>query len=414
MKDPVNNLNGNSFRGRCRAVLPLLLAAVLILSLAACGKNSSKEEEAQQAAAEEQAAQEEEVKEEVYVPPVHEEGKLYVGVLQQASHGALNETTEGLKDGLSDAFGEDVVVDVRVADGTKAGCDKIMEQIVQDGDDLIVAEGSAALSSAYEATKDIPIVGAAVTDFIMAGGVSSVDEPGANVTGVSDLPPMVTQKDALAALSGYEGGIGIVFTEGETGSRFQSELMEKYLDDDGLSWTEYRISDVSQISSTLEKACSECKVLYLPADNILAMNMAAVKEASLKNGTKVFTSAKSMCEAGGLVTISVDYYALGKRAAEMTDEILTYGTEKGRKKYDISEEEADEEDLGDPSDMSIDRVRDTAAGYYNPEIAEAIGWTPTGDYTALEIESEAGTETETGAGTEAGAEAGTDAGDAAR
>ena len=74
------------------------------------------------------------------------------------------------------------------------------------------------------ATKDVPIVGAAVTDFIIAGGVSSVSEPAGNVTGISDLPPMQSQRDYL--LSVADGSrIGIVYCSNELGSGFQVKVL---------------------------------------------------------------------------------------------------------------------------------------------------------------------------------------------
>lgn len=373
---------------KARLCAAMLVAVMAILT--ACGGSAKKEEESKQADTAQQSVQAQS-KETQYVPAVHEDGKLYVGVLQQAGHEALEETADGFEHHLKELMGEDVVIDIRVADGTKDGCDKIMQQLLADNDDLIVAEGTAALQSASEATKDVPIIGAAVTDFIVAGGVSSVDEPGGNVSGVSDLPPMVTQKDAVRALAG-DGSIGIVFDQNERGARFQSELMEKFMDDDGMDWTEYRFDGAGELESVLEKACDECGTLYLPADNTLAMNMSLVREISVRKGVKVFTAEKGMCLAGGLATISVDYYELGVRAADMAYDALVYGTEKGRDMYNIGDGEEDDEDdedddRGDLSKTSIERVKDTAAGYYNPAVAEELDWMPTGEYSALEVES---------------------------
>ena len=368
-----------------------VLMAVIVTALTACGGAGSDKKEESAAAAQTQEAPEKKEEKKPYTPAVHEEGKLYVGILQQADHGALNETSRGFEDQLRELMGDKVVIDHRIADGSKAGCDEIAAQILADGDDLILAEGSGALQSASEATKDVPIVGAAVTDFIVAGGVSSVDEPGGNVSGISDLPPMETQKDALRALMDYEGTVGVVFGSGEKGARFQAELMEKYLDDDGTDWIEYRFSDEKEMRTVLEQACDECSALYLPSDNILAMNMSVVKEISIEKGVRVFTSEKYMCSEGGLATISVDYYELGVRAADMAYDALVYGTEKGRDLFSIEESEDDEEDddRGDLGKTPIDRVKDTAAGYYNPVVADALGWVPTGEYAPLEVEDSA-------------------------
>ena len=100
---------------------------------------------------------------------------------------------------------------------------------------------------------------------------------------------------------------------------------------------------------------------------MLARNMDMVGRISLEKGTKVFGSDENMCKAGALAS---------------------YGIDKPDN-YNNEDDEADDyEDRGDISKISIDRMRDTAVAYYNPVIAEKLGWTPDGTYTAIEVEAE--------------------------
>ena len=363
------------------------LAAILccvMLALTACGgkKDQSGEAPAEEASA---ASTAEMQAVEKYTPAVHEEGKYYVGIIQQSGHEALSLASRGFQDHLSELMGEDVVIDYQVADGSEASCDVIIDHFLQDKDDLILAVGTTALRQAYAATKDTPIVGAAVTDFIIAGGVSSVNEPGANVTGISDLPPMESQRDYLMEVA--DGGrIGIVSCSEEVNSAFQIKVLTQYLDDADADYGEYTFKDTSELEAVLGKACDECGTIFLPTDNILAANMDIVKRVSLQKGTKVFASDESMCREGALAAYGVDYYELGKRTADMAGDICIYGIDKADD-YNNEDDEADDyEDRGEISKISIDRVRDTAGCYYNPVIAEKLGWTPGGAFTALEVE----------------------------
>lgn len=406
------------------------IAAVLCIVLVAavgCGSGSSSgaedgSEDTDGVVAEESAAQEStETAAKTYTKAEHEAGKYYIGILQQADHGSLNEAANGFQDEIELLMGSDVVCDYQVADGTQESMQDIAEQFVTDEDDLIVAEGTLALQAAGEATEDIPIVGAAVTDFIIAGGVSSVDEPGGNITGISDLPPIQSQAQAVEALVSQGDQIGIVYCSDEPNSEFQARLLETYLDDDSFSWKEYRFSSESELQSTVESACEECGVLYLPADNALAQHMDVVREVSVDHKTRVFTSDKAMCEAGGLVTLSVDYYVLGQRCADEAYNIIRYNADDSSSSGSTSssagstetkeeiaareEAEADAEEEGNISKIAIDRVRDTMAGWYNPEVAEAIGYTPYGDYTAIEMEnSDPGSTGSTGTAVEGGSQ----------
>lgn len=369
-----------------RKLTAVFVCFAMVFALAACGGKSKKEEEAA-AAATEQAA--EEVKKvEKYVPAVHEDGIYYVGLLQASDQEDLRLASEGFRSRLSELMGEEVVIDYKVADGTAEDCDVIIDHFLQDKDDLILAGGTLALERAYAATKDVPIVGAAVTDFLITGGVSSVNEPGANVTGISDLPPMESQRDYLVHVA--DGSrIGILYCNKEIGSSFQVKIMEKYLDDYGAEYEEYAFSGASDIEAAITKACEECGTVYLPADNMLAKNMASVKRISLEKGTRVFASTESMCKEGALAAYGIDYYELGKRTADMAYDVLVYWVDKPGDYAD--DEEAMEQ--GDPGEYPIDRVRDTAGAYYNPVIAEKLGWSSNWDFTELEVEEEKPQET---------------------
>lgn len=368
-----------------RKLMTLVLCCAL-LALTACGGKKEKQKEAQEAAAE---ATKEEVKVEKYTPAVHEEGKYYVGIIQQSGNESLTLASEGFQDELNELMGDDVVIDYKVADGTDLGCDVIIDHFLQDKDDLILAGGTLALRQAYSATKDIPIVGTGVTDFIIVGaGVSSVNEPGGNVTGISDLPPMESQRDYLVHVA--DGSrIGIVYCSEEINSGFQCRLMKSYLDDDGADYAEYTFRDESELESVITKACEECGTLYLPNDDKLAGNMDLVKRISLEKGTKVFGSDESMCRNGALASYGIDYYEMGKRTADVAYDVMIYGIDKADE-YNNEDDEADDyEDRGDISRISIDRMRDTAVAYYNPVIAAKLGWTPDGTYTEVQVEEEA-------------------------
>jgi putative ABC transport system substrate-binding protein len=60
--------------------------------------------------------------------------------------------------------------------------------------DLILANGTPAVSAAFRATRSIPIVFVVVTDPVGAGLVQSMSRPGGNVTGFSTFEPEIGSK----------------------------------------------------------------------------------------------------------------------------------------------------------------------------------------------------------------------------
>ena len=132
--------------------LAAIVLCLVLLAVTACGGSGSKDKQNEKDA---DAGATQEVQEvEKYTPAVHEEGKYYVGIIQQAPHEALDLTGEGFRDRLSELLGEDVVIDYKVADGTMENCDVIIDHFLQDKDDLILAVGTGALMRVNAARCD--------------------------------------------------------------------------------------------------------------------------------------------------------------------------------------------------------------------------------------------------------------------
>lgn len=68
---------------------------------------------------------------------------------------------------------------------------------MSSGVDLILANATGALQAAAAATKDIPILGTAVTEYGVALGIDNFSGTvGGNISGTSDLAPL-DQKAAM-------------------------------------------------------------------------------------------------------------------------------------------------------------------------------------------------------------------------
>ncbi|MBQ3032390.1 MAG: ABC transporter substrate-binding protein, partial [Anaerotignum sp.] len=141
-----------------------------------------------------------------------------VGIIQQMEHAALDAATQGFQDKLTELLGEDVAFDYQNAQGEQTNCTTIATKFVSDGCDLIMANATTALQSAYAATADIPIVGTSVTDYVTAGVVDSNEAPGRNVTGVSDLSSIDAQIDVLLQFCDDADKVAIVYCSAEPNS----------------------------------------------------------------------------------------------------------------------------------------------------------------------------------------------------
>ena len=291
-------------------------------------------------------------------------GAYTIGIVQQLEHPALDAATQGFQDKLTELLGEgNVVFDYKNAQGEQTNCTTIATKFVSNNVDLIMANATTALQSAAAATADIPIVGTSVTDYVTAGVVDSNDAPGKNVTGASDLAPVDQQIALLLELVPDATKVGIVYCSAEPNSVFQSQLAQAELDKAGVAWAEYTAADSNEVQSVVTKAISECDVLYVPTDNTMANNTEIIKNIAVTAGIPVIAGEEGICAGCGLATLSISYYDLGVKAAEMAYEILVNGA--------------------NPAEMTIEYVSDGITAKYNPEIAEALGITVPEDMVAI-------------------------------
>ena len=278
-----------------------------------------------------------------------------IGIVQQLEHPALDAATQGFQDKLTELLGDSVTFDYQNAQGEQTNCTTIATKFVSNNVDLIMANATTALQSAAAATADIPIVGTSVTDYVTAGVVDSNDAPGKNVTGASDLAPVDQQIAMLLELVPDATKVGIVYCSAEPNSVFQSELAQAELDKAGVAWAEYTAADSNEVQSVVTKAVSECDVLYVPTDNTMANNTEIIKNIAVPAGIPVIAGEEGICSGCGVATLSISYYDLGVKAAEMAYEILVNGA--------------------NPAEMPIEYVSDGITEKYNAEIAEALGIT---------------------------------------
>ena len=92
--------------------------------------------------------------------------------------------------------------------------------------------------------------------------------------------------------------------------------------------------------------------IYVPTDNILASSMPVLTKITMPAGIPVITGESGMLQGGGLATVGVDYYELGKIAGDMGADIL-----QGKSK---------------PADMPI-RYQTTFKAKLNKRAADALG-----------------------------------------
>ena len=136
---------------------------------------------------------------------------IQIGVLQFASHPALDSAREGFVDYLTQAGfkdGEKIKLDLQNAQRDMSIARTIAKKFVTDDKDLIYTIATPASQTAAKETTTIPIIFNAVTDPVKAGLVKGIESSGNNMTGVSDFIPVKSQIELLLKIAPQVKKIG--------------------------------------------------------------------------------------------------------------------------------------------------------------------------------------------------------------
>ena len=248
-----------------------------------------------------------------------------VGILQFVSHPALDTITKGVKDALKEAGykeGKNLKIVFQNGQADQSKLATMSQQLVDKKADVLVGVATPAAKSLANTTKDIPIVLGAVTDPVGAKLVASLDNPGGNVTGVSDQPPVASQIKLGKELLPNAKTVGMLYSSTEVNSKYQVNEASKTAESLGMEVKEYPVASTNEIAQTVQVMSQNVDFIYIPLDNTIANAMQAVVGEANKSKTPIITSVDTMVEQGGLATVGIDQYTLGKKTGQMVVQIL--------------------------------------------------------------------------------------------
>ncbi len=298
-------------------------------------------------------------------PSSSEDGVYTVGICQLVTHDALDAATQGFKDAIVEALGEDSVKFIEQnAAGEANTCVTIVNDFVSKEVDLMLANATPALQAAANATMDIPILGTSITEYGVALEIDGFDGTvGGNISGTSDLAPLEDQAQMIIDLVPEAKTVALLYCSAEANSAYQVQVVGDYLENAGLTVKDFSFSASSDVAQVAEAAAAAADVIYIPTDNTAASCTETINNVVLPTGTPIFAGEEGICKGCGFATLSISYYNLGRKTGEMAVEILTGKT-------DIAE-------------MPI-AYDEKPVKKYNPAICDELGITVPDDYTAME------------------------------
>lgn len=254
--------------------------------------------------------------------------KLKIGIIQLVEQPSLDEAREGFMRALSENGLDESKVEIDYQNGQNdmSNLKTISQKFVTDKKDLILAIATSSAQSVVAETSEIPILFTAVTDPVGAGLVNSIEAPGANVTGTSDLTPVIEQLKLLVDINPDTKNVAVLYSSGEQNSAVQADMAEEAASQLGLSIERKTVTSTNDVAQVVESIVNDdFDGIFIPTDNTIASSMSLVSSITTPAKIPVVVGANSMMNDGALASIGINYDNLGYITGEMAVDVLLNG-----------------------------------------------------------------------------------------
>lgn len=258
--------------------------------------------------------------------PAKDGTKVYeIGITQIAEHSALDASRQGFIGALKDAGyvdGENIKLDYQNAQNSRDVLTTISQKFVADKKDLILAIATRSAQSIAQQTTTIPILITAVTDPVQVELVDSIEKPGGNVTGTTDLNDVKAQLSLVKEIAPDAKVVGIIYNTGEPNSEVQVKIAQSLATELGLTFELAGITNTSEVKQAADSLASKVDVFYVPTDNTVVSSLDSILMVAESAKIPVISGESDSVRNGALITYGLDYYALGYQTGEMAVRIL--------------------------------------------------------------------------------------------
>lgn len=253
-------------------------------------------------------------------PAAHAESYT-VSVNQIVEHPALDAVRKGFQDSL-EKQGLDVNYNVHIAQGNISTANQIARQILGEKPDLVLGIATPTSQACAQVIKDIPILITAVTDPVGAGLVESLEKPGGNVTGMTDMSPVAEQVELIKEFMPRLEKLGIIYNSGEANSVSILNVLKDVGERMGIEIVEATVVNSGGVTQAAKSLVGRADAIYIPTDNTVVSVFEAITKVSSEKDLPLFAADVDSVSRGAIAALAIDYYRMGLQSGEMAGRIL--------------------------------------------------------------------------------------------
>ena len=244
----------------------------------------------------------------------------------------LDAFRQGLRD-LGHVEGQDIVIEHRHAEGKLDRLPGFAAELVDLKVDVLVGVTTNAVVAAKNATRTIPIVFIGVSDPVAADLVDSLARPGGNLTGFTNIAPVLSGKrlELLKETVPKLSRVAVLWDPQSPGSVPQWKESELAATELGLKLYSMEVSSADKYEAAFKEATkARSHALSVTLNPVANSNQKQIADLALKNRLPAMCARGDFVDNGCMMSYGPSYVAEGRDAARYVDRIL-----KGTKPADL-------------------------------------------------------------------------------
>ena len=257
-----------------------------------------------------------------------EEQTYKISVSQFVEHPALDAVLRGFQDDLKEN-GVKAEYAVHNAQANMATAGQIGTQIMGEKPDLILAIATPSAQTCAQALKKAPhmqktpMLFSAITDPVGAGLVKDLQNPGENITGVSDALPLEKHMEMVRMFVPGMKKIGVMYNSGEANSRTSVKLLREVGAKMDFEVVDATVSKTSEVYQAAKSLVGRVDAVFVPTDNTVVEALESAVKVCTQNKLPLFCADVDSVRRGAMAAMGFDYYKHGRQTGAMARRIFS-------------------------------------------------------------------------------------------
>jgi putative ABC transport system substrate-binding protein len=259
-----------------------------------------------------------------------------VGVVAGSSEGAMRPSLNALRGKLSELgwiVDRNLSLDVRLAAGNYERLTADVGALISANTDVIIAQGSPAVSIIRKQSSSIPVVFTQVADPVVLGIVQSLARPGGFSTGFTNYEFSVGEKwlDLLMQVYPQMKHVALIANPANENTVPFSETIEKAGKTHGIAVTRAAARDGAEIERAIVENSQQAGggMIFFP-DALPLNNRELIVRLAVRHQMPGIYPFRDFAANGGLISYGLNFPEVYRQAAVYVDRIL-----KGEKVADL-------------------------------------------------------------------------------